>query len=54
MYLEFLVENLILFTTEIELKTTRNSGGKLRVDRSTTTRKIQGELRRFKRRRFDM
>jgi hypothetical protein len=38
---------LILFTTEIELKTTRNSGGKLPIDRSTTTFKIQGELRRF-------
>jgi hypothetical protein len=28
-YLEFRVENLILFYTEIELKTTKNSGGNM-------------------------
>jgi hypothetical protein len=46
------------FYTEIELKTTKNSGGKyvrkLWLDRDTATWKIQGELRRFEWRRFDL
>jgi hypothetical protein len=55
---EFLVENLILvFLTEINWKQLKVLGEiytKARIDRDTTTWKIQGERRRFERRHFDL